>query len=144
MYRPPILLGLALCGILAAVHAGVVGARGTIDYWDRKDLRQRERARFMAVAEAIGLYCGTDSADLATGRKLVLSDVPVSHWQHSTLTVNNQHFHRWQGIVAVYLGMPDMWESNHDPAYPERTVIVGDSFVYGDPELIERVRAAFR
>ena len=141
MIRWSIIVVVALCGVLAAVFPAT-RASSANDCDQRDDTRERERVRFSGVAKAMGLAWETDASNGTTGRKLILSDLPVSFERSARLTINNPAFDRWQGTVAVYLGDAHMWRANNDSEHPERSAILGDSFVYGDPELIERLRAA--
>lgn len=143
MYRWPLILFLVFCGILAVLYPKTM-ARSAAMRPDYGPTRDRERARFIAVAEALDLSWAADSEDGTSGRKLMLSDFPVTFKRHSLLSINGPHFERWRGTIAVYYGAPKMWSANHDPDHPDRAAVLGNSFVYGDPELIERVRAAIR
>jgi hypothetical protein len=141
MYRWPLLLGLALCAILIAANPAML-VRSAGEPVDREAMIQRDRERILAAAEELGLHWVCDSKDLVAGRKLILSDFPVSHERQVCLNINHSHFTRWRGTIAVYLGASTMWAANHDPEHPDRCAMVGESFIYGDPEMIERVRSA--
>jgi len=131
---------LALCAVLAAVYPATRAAT-TSSRSQRDEARERDRARFIALAEAMNLSWITDGQARTVGRKLILSDFPTSFERSVRLSINYPAFDRWQGTVAIYLGEARMWAANHDAQHPERSAILGDSFVYGDPELIERLRA---
>jgi hypothetical protein len=141
MIRWSVIVVVALCGVLAAVYPAT-RASSAKDGDQRDNTRECERVRFIGVAKAMGLSCVSDAYDGATGRKLILSDFPVSFERSARLAINNPAFDRWQGTVAVYLGDAHMWRANNNPEHPERSAILGDSFAYGDPELIERLRTA--
>jgi hypothetical protein len=141
MARSVLVIFLALLCLLGAVHSGL-RVRSAPDLAARAQTQLRERERIIALAQSLNLYWVVDSPNPETCRKVIVSDFPIPFERRVLLNVNRSEFERWQGTVAVYVGLARMWAANCDPENPERTVVWGDSFVYGDPELIARLQSA--
>jgi hypothetical protein len=48
--------------------------------------------------------------------------------------MNNASHPFWIGTVAIYTGAQSMWQANYDPTC---SLVWGNLFVYGDPDLIK-------
>jgi hypothetical protein len=99
------------------------------------------RDKIVAVAEALELHWAGDGPQDCPQCKLILSELPIRRERQVRLHINQPGFEAWRGTVAVYVGQAGMVHLNADPDHPERATVWCDSFVYGDPVLIERLRS---
>jgi hypothetical protein len=101
----------------------------------------------LPVAAALGLHSARDGTSPGPAHKICVSERPDINELQTDLTVHAAHFGRWKGTVALYRasfeGCRPMYTSNWDEDHPERYGSWGQLFVYGDPALIARLKAAW-
>ena len=90
-------------------------------------------AELIAIAEARGLYYGSDQRMDGPIGRLVISETPVTRNRAGRVRINAPLHPCWINTVAVYFPVGQMM-TNYDP---QCSVIWGNMFVYGDPALIE-------
>jgi hypothetical protein len=145
MYRWSLLtLGSTLFVGLAAVNPGVMNWHGERSPAAREEAHRRECARVIGIADALNLYWVADPPDCRMGCRLLVSELPIAPDRQDRLHLHNPEFERWRGTVAVYVGRASITADNYDADHPERHAVWGDSFVWGDPELIRALFDATR
>jgi hypothetical protein len=126
---------LQLSAVLIVVLAGLLLA--WIEVPAQSDARTGPRTmeEVIALVEKLGLHYRSDQVDGVVGLRLVVSDSPLT-WQRANAfrTVPKKDC-RWSGTVAVLRGFGGVI------CMDEQTEAWGDFFVYGDPSLVERLRA---
>ena len=99
------------------------------------------RESIIGVAAALKLHWVGDGPQDRPQCKLILSELPIGPDRLAHLNIHQPAHDAWHGTVAVYVGQPRMLHTNGDPDCPDRVAIWCDSFVCGDPVLIERLRS---
>jgi hypothetical protein len=89
----------------------------------------------VGLAEQAGLYSYGDRPEGAIGCRLVVSEFPLSAEHACDLRMEVQSHPRWIGSVAVCRP----WRSFLPNYVAGRTVIWGELFIIGDPEVIRRL-----
>jgi hypothetical protein len=87
------------------------------------------------LAEHLGLYWRHDSWHGTPGTRLIVSTRPVRWEEAHRLLSGRPERPEWVGVVSVYT----VWRGMTGNFVPGRTVIWGELFVCGDPELIRRL-----
>ncbi len=119
------------CLIPFAVVAVLLLARPLMTRW--REPVPRTLAEVATLVERRGLYWAAENSFGLEGNRLVISTLPITVERASNLHVNDPSYSRWHGTLIVDLRFLAMM-CNYDPAW---SVVWGDLFVYGDPELIE-------
>jgi hypothetical protein len=91
-------------------------------------------AEAVEVAEDLGLYHRYDGPS-AGARCVVVSEMELPHTPGQNQRMNNPSHPFWIGTVAIY-GDARMMLINYNPSC---SVVWGTLFVYGDPDLIEKL-----
>jgi hypothetical protein len=87
------------------------------------------------LAEEMGLYWRSDRKDGAIKSRLVVSNRPLTAVRANLVRFNCPEHPCWVGTIAI--SRP--WQHNISNYDPEYSVVWGDMFVYGDPEIIRRL-----
>jgi hypothetical protein len=95
-----------------------------------------------ALVNRQGLHCMAYPLQGEPKRTLIVSDQPLAHERLCELRMFDPHFEHWRGIVQIDVQGWRRLQSNCDPAHPERIALWGKLCVYGDPELIAKLRSA--
>jgi hypothetical protein len=92
-------------------------------------------AEVMRIVAERGLYCRSDRHDGIVTTRLLVSDRPLTLTQANLIRFGAPEHPCWQRTVAVcYPGKH--YVANYDPDY---SAFWGRTFLYGDPELIDRL-----
>jgi hypothetical protein len=96
----------------------------------------RSLEEVLAIAQKHGLYCCGDQAAGSIGRRLIISESPLSWERANAFRIGHSVDRDWKGTVAVVRDMDGM------QTIPDENIKVwGEFFLYGDPSLIERLTA---
>jgi hypothetical protein len=90
------------------------------------------------IAERQGLFQSSDMFNGKIGARLIVSTTMVTPERAGCVALRPPRHPSWEGTVAVYRGLQTMYVDS-DPPY---SVIWGNYFVCGDPELIRRLTSA--
>lgn len=87
------------------------------------------------LARRLGLYCCGDRADGSVRNRLVLSEFPLTPERAHDLRFNQPTSPNWIGTVTVSIN-----PRSYLPSFlPGRSLVWGELFVFGDPELIRKL-----
>ena len=137
-HRRPCILFCVIAGVLALAGVGFRSpAEGGAP--DEGPATIDEAAR-CAQSRQLQVYGYYPNGEL--GATCVVSEKPLSTVQRGDLWMHSPDFARWAGAAVISTGGRMMLEANFDPAFPERFALWGDLFIYGDPEVIQRLTAA--
>jgi hypothetical protein len=94
----------------------------------------------IATAEFLGLHCTAQPP----GRGLTIATIYISdHPLQSGTTdfwMHDRDPQIWRGIVRVSVLDRSGYRANYDPSHADHFAMWGEMFLYGDPELIARLR----
>jgi hypothetical protein len=89
----------------------------------------------VSLARAMGLYAIHDGGEPTTGKNIIVSETPLTWEEAGGVCVSRPINPYWIGKVRIYTGWQAMMP-NYDPRC---SVVWGELFVYGDPQLVERL-----
>jgi hypothetical protein len=104
-------------------------------WWKARPDGPRTIQEAVAIARQKGLCCVGDCKDGCTNNHAVVSAVPLTWEQANSLRTNNPLGSEWVGAVRIY----PRWRGMMDNYDPRCSVVWGELFVYGDPQLIEEL-----
>jgi hypothetical protein len=136
-------LALALASLAAWSYRGeIFGIRSSAE-------RSPGHAQdILRVAQALKLDYRSETPEGLTGGKLIVSEHPLTPEYMQSLVLHDHYFSRWIGTVAFWrrgtFDVQSLYALNLNPEHPERYAQWGEFFVYGDPDLIREIQAAWQ
>jgi hypothetical protein len=120
-----------VCTMGASALALPVAVRALVTDAERRAPESLSEA--IEVADTVGLFHRNDGIACRENWCLLVSETEMPcGWPR----LNNPSHPFWIGTVAIYSDMQSLLEANYDPAC---SIVWGRRFVYGDPNLIEKL-----
>lgn len=93
------------------------------------------------TAEELGLFVASDPVNRNSGdRSVLLSESPIPRDWQVRYNIHRSGVEQWRGTVIVYAGQ-QLRPLSDGLEHPEMCDVWAGSFVYGDPDLIARLKA---
>jgi hypothetical protein len=120
-----------ICALGAVVLVPPLARRALLTDTTRRD--PKSLSEVVEIADELGLFHCYDGAPYSTCLIISERELCSVHWEGPRM--NNPRHDFWIGTVAIYSDAQQMWPS-YDPTC---SVVWGSMFVYGAPDLIERI-----
>jgi hypothetical protein len=131
---------MALCGFTPLACWLVPAAPEATYPFPHKTVGPASIEDVTSIASALRLYFLASPSGATPHFTVIISAEPLSGERLNHLHMHNTDFDRWRGVVSISLDGRERMRHNFDPAHPERFALWGKVFVYGDSELIAKLR----